>query len=190
MTSGDTPEREHSMLDELYPTPLVESSATLRSRRDARTGALDAAIARGQRSLDPQDPIVRDLRQRFGGFGSHVGSARAVSQSTACLVLLVFVFGLSCAVTSNAVLALLLAIGASVVYVLFLQPDPPFFRAVRAVRNRRCPDCNYDLSGLPDAIEIDGLSIGPDRCPECGSPWPLVPPPLVKPPDRSSTLET
>jgi hypothetical protein len=35
----------------------------------------------------------------------------------------------------------------------------------------RCADCGYDLAGLDS---IDGA--GPERCPECGAPWPFIPP--------------
>jgi hypothetical protein len=43
----------------------------------------------------------------------------------------------------------------------------------------RCPDCAYDLTGVPSAIPESrlGLSTGPRACPECGASWPLVPPP-------------
>lgn len=42
-----------------------------------------------------------------------------------------------------------------------------------------CPDCQYDLTGVPAAIPVErvGLETGPRACPECGCAWPLVPPP-------------
>lgn len=46
--------------------------------------------------------------------------------------------------------------------------------------NGRCPDCNYTLKGVPARVLGAGevrLDLGPKRCPECGSPWPLIPPP-------------
>jgi hypothetical protein len=46
--------------------------------------------------------------------------------------------------------------------------------ATEAIRQVRCPDCAYDLVGSPAAFAEK--RIGPRRCPECGSPWPLVPP--------------
>lgn len=54
-------------------------------------------------------------------------------------------------------------------------------RCRKALAARVCPDCSYDLSGLPDEIEpenLEGQRIGPERCPECGVPWPLLPPPV------------
>lgn len=55
-------------------------------------------------------------------------------------------------------------------------------RLVRALRLPQCPACSYDvsaLSAIPHA-QLDGQIIGPDRCPECGTPWPLVPPPVPR----------
>lgn len=53
-------------------------------------------------------------------------------------------------------------------------------RCRMAVEKKICPDCEYDLTGCPEAIEpgwVEGVSIGPRRCPECSAPWPLLPPP-------------
>jgi hypothetical protein len=50
-----------------------------------------------------------------------------------------------------------------------------------ALSGRRCADCGYDLRGLDPALPaklLDGTDVGPVACPECGSPWPLVPPPV------------
>lgn len=55
-------------------------------------------------------------------------------------------------------------------------------RLVRAIRMPQCPACAYDVSAL-SAIppeRIDGQISGPDRCPECGTPWPLIPPPCPR----------
>jgi hypothetical protein len=54
-------------------------------------------------------------------------------------------------------------------------------RCRKAINHCHCPDCSYDLAGVPDAIDpedLDGQFVGPARCPECGSPWPLLPPPI------------
>lgn len=45
----------------------------------------------------------------------------------------------------------------------------------------QCPDCSYTLAAIPNAIDpalLNGISTGPARCPECGTHWPLVPPPV------------
>lgn len=48
----------------------------------------------------------------------------------------------------------------------------------RALRDRCCPDCGYELLNTKPALEPSVLRVvGPKVCPECGSPWPLVPPP-------------
>ena len=44
----------------------------------------------------------------------------------------------------------------------------------------QCPDCGYDATALPPAFDEPLLAtLGPARCTECGSPWPLVPPPAA-----------
>lgn len=55
-------------------------------------------------------------------------------------------------------------------------------RLDRSAREPVCPDCEYDLSGVPGAFDVKATAnvpVGPRRCPECGCPWPLVPPPVV-----------
>lgn len=57
-----------------------------------------------------------------------------------------------------------------------------FWRAAKRVEKRVCPGCAYVFDGLPACV-IEGqartFAYGPFECPECGMPWPLVPP---KPP--------
>lgn len=51
-----------------------------------------------------------------------------------------------------------------------------------ALDQESCPDCAYDLRACPPAIpreQLSGQLIGPERCPECGSLWPLLPPPVI-----------
>jgi hypothetical protein len=60
-------------------------------------------------------------------------------------------------------------------------------RLSHALRTRSCPNCRYDLGSLPEAIDpalLGGERVGPERCPECGSRWPLVPPPVDDEPTK------
>lgn len=53
-------------------------------------------------------------------------------------------------------------------------------RLSESVDGSLCPDCEYELNSVPGALPIAasaGVPIGPRRCPECGCPWPLIPPP-------------
>lgn len=53
-------------------------------------------------------------------------------------------------------------------------------RCRAAINHKLCPDCCYNLDGIPDAIDpeqLNGQHCGPQRCPECASPWPMLPPP-------------
>ncbi len=55
--------------------------------------------------------------------------------------------------------------------------NSPSFRTRRTLVFSLCPDCEYSLKELPDAIELPGDErTGPIVCPECGCPWPLIPP--------------
>jgi hypothetical protein len=52
-------------------------------------------------------------------------------------------------------------------------------RLFDALAAAACPDCAYsmrEIAGRPVEADI-AFWPGPRRCPECGSPWPLVPPP-------------
>lgn len=53
-------------------------------------------------------------------------------------------------------------------------------RPVARFLDRRCPDCDYDLSKNEAVIATTNMElaarIGPRHCPECGAFWPLVPP--------------
>lgn len=55
-------------------------------------------------------------------------------------------------------------------------------RLTGAAANRRCPDCDYPLADLPSPFDSASsaapIRSGPERCPECGTPWPLIPPRL------------
>lgn len=56
-------------------------------------------------------------------------------------------------------------------------------RIAGAVECRACPDCGYSLEGAADR-PTDAAALaawpGPRRCPECGAPWPLIPPPAPR----------
>lgn len=43
-----------------------------------------------------------------------------------------------------------------------------------------CPDCGYSLNRGKEVADHDGnpVHFGPPRCPECGTPWPLIPAPV------------
>lgn len=61
-------------------------------------------------------------------------------------------------------------------------------RLVRALRCRECPDCGYNLRSIPTFVGGDPTVIGPPVCPECGSPWPLVPSPNAGEPPAPSAV--
>lgn len=50
----------------------------------------------------------------------------------------------------------------------------------------RCPECDYDLTGTRPALPA-APNLGPETCPECGIPWPLVLPAPPWPPSTDIT---
>lgn len=55
------------------------------------------------------------------------------------------------------------------------QTAARFMEVSRAVI---CPECGYSLRAHANQVEqTTGKTVGPPRCPECGTHWPLVPPP-------------
>lgn len=55
------------------------------------------------------------------------------------------------------------------------QAAAKFMEVSRAVI---CPECGYSLRAHVKQVEqTTGRTVGPARCPECGTHWPLVPPP-------------
>ena len=59
-----------------------------------------------------------------------------------------------------------------------LLPNLSKFTDVQRSMNH-CPHCDYDLSSVgPDqSLLREGIHAGPARCPECGTHYPLLPPP-------------
>lgn len=53
-------------------------------------------------------------------------------------------------------------------------------RLDRALAERTCPDCEYNLAGITDGVRL-GTDLLPRVCPECGASWPLLPPPVLTP---------
>jgi len=61
------------------------------------------------------------------------------------------------------------------------RPYSMLRRTIEDCQQSCCPDCRYPLAGIPDAIDpalLNGTHTGPARCAECGTHWPLVPPPI------------
>lgn len=58
----------------------------------------------------------------------------------------------------------------------------PTSRLLRALDVAVCPACEYDLTGLDHWPSHHMLEehCGPQLCPECGTSWPLVPPPCPR----------
>lgn len=54
-----------------------------------------------------------------------------------------------------------------------------------AIPKSLCPDCGYPLSEVLPRFSGPGAGLGPERCTECGAPWPLIPPEGLGPVDSS-----
>ncbi len=76
------------------------------------------------------------------------------------------------------VLLVLVGIGLLLGYVV-QHPKRVANECVLSIQGFRCPDCNYPLNTVLPAFTGPARGCGPKACPECGSPWPLVPPPVA-----------
>lgn len=78
-------------------------------------------------------------------------------------------------------------------WIFFAVSWLPMFLGHRRLKRLRealdrpiCPDCGYNLEGLPESKDRWGRpapGMGPHCCPECGTPWPMIPPAIPKSPD-------
>jgi hypothetical protein len=70
-----------------------------------------------------------------------------------------------------------------VMMILHLFSEALPWTCSKRLKDGCCANCGYALRGLADAVvpsRIHGVAIGPERCPECGMAWPLVPPPMPR----------
>lgn len=114
--------------------------------------------------------------------GDHLPTSS--SDNTDGLILLLWIIGPAGLISMLAILAvsawILSATGLAVLLFtpLIFRHRLHMRRCRKALRTKCCPDCDYSLKELPPAIpskHLQGLISGPAQCPECGSPWPLVP---------------
>lgn len=166
------------------PTP----TAARKRRATERTADFAAAAA----GLEPATSLAHDLARRRDRWqeqleepdsnqeSSRRGLHRGILEALTCgadevIVLVLLVSALALVVST--IMGLILAVPWLVWHISRVQRRR---RCRLALEHTRCPDCGYDLKGAPEPIDraiLGGLSAGPDRCPECGVPWPLVPPP-------------
>ncbi|HVZ94692.1 MAG TPA: hypothetical protein VG797_09300 [Phycisphaerales bacterium] len=128
------------------------------------------------------DHLSAVLQARWDGWAAHRQGPRFRLRRTGgrlaaigvTVVLLGYFFQFGRIGISLILLGILLAIGGSFGHRRIVTID-------RDCADRACPDCGYDLSGTPEGlpgVAAAGRRAGPARCPECGIPWPFIPPPL------------
>ncbi len=179
------------------PAELL-SAEQIAGRLSRRTALLDEAHRQWLLHAPAAPALLTQLRvdlrgrdQRWGPaphaaaiFGASAPAARfpgrGVFIALAALVVIPFTGYLWLFPRRGVVLLLLaglLAMFALLLQALVRRADRDWMR--RALVNRSCPDCGYDLRASPDALPpepLGGFRVGPARCPECGVPWPLTPP--------------
>jgi hypothetical protein len=157
-------------------------------RCEQRTVVFEKAVAHAPDALSDAD-LARDYKQRVTYLGHRdvrlVHADRRRGQRIA-LIIVVFaaLLGVSSATGSPApVLAAgLWAMVADALYCKWRGVSRSGYRSStvsQVLAKKACVDCDYDLSGaLPgiDPQRLAGSDVGPRVCPECKSPWPLLPP--------------
>ncbi len=85
-------------------------------------------------------------------------------------------YGLAAMIVSTSIMlggAAWLFVGVAAAYVLWnARGSRRWSQLSDQIVSGLCPLCRYDVRGLAPA----GCPLGPARCPECGAPWPLIPP--------------
>lgn len=166
----------------------------LLSRR--RTRGLDAAL-RGRRSQEAIGLIVADQGRRaaaWAQFAKAAGSNIMWMSGTDTPRRLRMSVGLFMLIANDPVgrmFAPVIGVGVGQVIlsltgiglILWGFSMRPYTRRVEGALKRRaagcCPDCGYDLTGVPRAMDGPGAALGPRACIECEMPWPLVVPERV-----------
>lgn len=126
-------------------------------------------------------------RHHWGKQGVRLSEARGEFRPTRTRPIRLMVIGASLVVGfaayANGVGLAWIASGGAAVLVVLIALF--FYRGrysgAEVLSRRICPDCGYRLGDLRCEInpdEVHGLWIGPRACPECGSPWPMIPPPV------------
>lgn len=169
----------------------------MRRERDPRTGPFDGAVRTGESHR--AQSALQDRLAYWRGFDEVdaekndeqvIGSATLVGLLFSDLLLGVgIVLGLFGFAASGMFGTIAVLIGLPVVVVMLallvvsgyrkkkasIRSSIDNLSAQRSRLGQRCPECDYDLSGCPDGVELDAdLRAGPERCPECGAAWPMV----------------
>ena len=178
-------------------TRLVEITAEARSvflrewagssdpgaSRERAQSELDARVQCWAIRLDPGaiDPAFRQLRGEPAGRASSRGRIATIVVVSVLIIAVLTPWG---GVVAFAVITLVVFFGAVLLTGMSLLRTRLWGRSRltwgRALREGLCPGCAYDLAGISH-FGVGGevlRDVGPERCPECGAPWPLVPPPV------------
>lgn len=135
--------------------------------------------------------LAEDVRERRGMWTHRAAPLGTVWQRFACsplsLIACILVgpfaaIALLCAGVAWVALGALVTLSIGLLVPLFSLRKSVVTTA-HICQNKVCPDCSYLLGNLPSAIPQEYGSdfwLGPQHCPECGSWWPMVPPPLVR----------
>lgn len=86
--------------------------------------------------------------------------------------------GLAFKAGTEIILAMALASVAIALTIIGWRSHQQFWTLKLTLTRRQCPDCRYDLTRSRSAIDpvlLNDTCVGPQTCPECGAPWPLLP---------------
>lgn len=121
--------------------------------------------------------VAEDVRSRRAEWGIGEGGGRVVNPEEILgflfIAAVVSVWGL------GTLLSLVFAVaGATVLFIVGMR-HRSVVHLRQAILGRWCPCCGFDLVASPCALPTlanHDADPGPSCCPECGLPWPLVPP--------------
>lgn len=110
--------------------------------------------------------------------------ARGFSSATILWVVMIFFLTAASVLYAAQLSALLILLGLCLIPILgwTMWQDGKRVPVRRALSQLLCPLCSYELTGndVIPAEQLNGEHCGPQKCPECGTPWPLIPPSCPK----------
>jgi len=149
--------------DSVVMARIANARAALERRRDR-------ILSEGKNPSKIEQLALESLRSSM-----HSANRARITRMRLLAILLVVVVIAMFGKAAGAVFVLALIV---VGFVLEANRRGGHAKAISRLEGEHCPACQFSLVGLPPAVpvELAQIDFGPQMCPECGQPWPKIPP--------------